>query len=166
MDDYLSKPVRSEDMRGVIERWGVAATPGETALPATPATPGLAHPAEVPPVDMDRLREMTDGTEAGMRELVALYVEQTTTQLGQLSAAAKAGDAAEVRRIAHSCAGASATCGMSALVPLLRELERQGHEGKLLDSEKLCADASLEFTRIRHCLAPYLAAPTEFASQV
>ena len=116
-------------------------------------------------MDLERLREMTDGTDAGIRELVALYVQQTTTQLEQLTAAAKAGDKTEVRRIAHSCAGASATCGMSVLVPILRELERQGHEGKLADAEKLCADANLEFVRIRHCLSPYLGTPTELASQ-
>jgi len=82
-----------------------------------------------------------------------------------LAAAAMAGDKAEVRRIAHSCAGASATCGMSAIVPLLRELERQGQDGKLLGAEKLCAAAEQEFARIRHCLAPYLGVPTQLASQ-
>ena len=165
MDDYLSKPVRAEEMRGMIERWGMVINSGDTVAPATSSVPGPARSADAPPVDLERLREMTDGTDVGMRELVALYVQQTTTQLEQLTAAAKAGDKAEVRRIAHSCAGASATCGMSVLVPILRELERQGHEGRLSDAEKLCADAGQEFVRIRHCLSAHLVTPTELASQ-
>ena len=33
--------------------------------------------------------------------------------------------------MAHSCAGASATLGMVQLVPMLRELEKQGASGTL-----------------------------------
>lgn len=40
----------------------------------------------------------------------------------------------EVARIAHSCAGASAICGMVSLVPLLRELERACQEGRTADA--------------------------------
>jgi len=72
---------------------------------------------------MKRLRDFADGSEDSLRELVTLFVTQTTEQLGQLAEAIRALDAAEVRRLAHSCAGASATCGMSSLAQLLRELE-------------------------------------------
>jgi HPt (histidine-containing phosphotransfer) domain-containing protein len=69
----------------------------------------------------------------------------------------KTSDAAGVRRIAHSCAGASATCGMKRIVPLLRELERQGDEGKLTNAPRNCSLRSVtEFDLIRTTLTPYL----------
>ena len=37
----------------------------------------------------------------------------------------------EVRAVAHSCVGASATCGMNAIVPPLRELEMNAKNGHL-----------------------------------
>jgi HPt (histidine-containing phosphotransfer) domain-containing protein len=114
-------------------------------------------------VDLERLREVTDGTEAGLRELVNLYLDQTTGQLAQLARAVAENQPGEVRRIAHSCAGASATCGMTDIVPLLRELERQGFEGRLTTAEELLAGAQREFARLRDYLAPYSSAPNPVA---
>ncbi|MGO9517321.1 MAG: Hpt domain-containing protein, partial [Candidatus Korobacteraceae bacterium] len=62
----------------------------------------------------------------GLRELVDMFLNQTHKQFGQIEAAIRDGKADEVRRVAHSCAGASATLGMTRLVPKLRELEKLG----------------------------------------
>ena len=161
MDDYIAKPVRLEDVRHMIERWGAKAAleqpaqqlPGMDAADAdSPAAPGPASGstkvADEDPVDMERLLEFTDGSADNLRELVTLYLTQTTEQLEKLRAAVAAGDSAEVRRVAHSCAGASATCGMRHLVPLLRELEQQGRDGKLTSAEDVFKQAGKEFKRI------------------
>jgi len=84
--------------------------------------------------------------------------------LEKLRSSVVAADAAEVRRVAHSCAGASATCGMRQLVPLLLELEGQGREGKLVNAEKLCQQALHEFQRIRSFLDERVPGPLELKS--
>jgi CheY-like chemotaxis protein len=167
MDDYLAKPVRPEDVRGIIERWGNAIASSQTAKdkPAAPLA-AAAEPGGKPPVDMERLRELTDGTEAGVRELVKLYIDQTTTQLRELETAIRAGQAVEVRRLAHSCAGASATCGMGGIVPLMREMEKQGFEAKLTTAAGLYADAAREFDRICAFLATYSSPNDETAARI
>src|SRR5579883_2846759 len=156
MDDYIAKPVRPEDVRQIIERWGAQAAlvqpvaspqPEPADLNSNRAGPAAA--SEDAPVDMERLLEFTDGSTDNLRELVTLYLTQTTEQFDKLRAAVAASDAAEVRRLAHSCAGASATCGMRHLVPLLRELERQGRAGKLTDAGDIFERAGQEFKRIR-----------------
>jgi two-component system sensor histidine kinase/response regulator len=100
-----------------------------------------------------------------LRELITLYLSQTEEQLGQMAAAVKAGNAQEVRRLAHSCAGASATCGVRQLVPLLRELERQGFEGQLTSAPQLSREAGQEFQRIRCFLEAYLAERSGLAAK-
>jgi CheY-like chemotaxis protein/HPt (histidine-containing phosphotransfer) domain-containing protein len=182
MDDYLAKPVRPEDIRNIIERWAEAAAkvdPQKKAVNGAPqnndAEPGArrtagsdSHPHaglevheksvdEEPPVDIDRLNEFTDGNLDSLRELVTLYLDQTTTQLEQLEAAINAQSASDVRRLAHSCAGASATCGMRKLVPMLRELEHKGFENKLEGAAAICQNAIREFDRIRAFLEAHLA---------
>jgi CheY-like chemotaxis protein len=162
MDDYIAKPVRPEDVRKIIECWAAKRaaleplTQPQTApveISKTPPPGAVVAPASgEEPVDMDRLMEFTDGSAENLRELVALYLTQTTEQLDKLRAALAAPDPCEVRRVAHSCAGASATCGMRNLVPLLRELERQGREGKLTNAESIFEQANLEFKRIRSFL--------------
>ena len=162
MDDYLSKPVRPEDVRAVIERWGTKAGMQDSA-----GTDSAVETANVLvstdkimndklAVDMERLNEFTEGNPENLTELVTLYMKQTTDQLQQLEVAVKAGDAPTVKRLAHSCAGASATCGMQRIVVPLRELERQGHEGTLVTASELYSQVTQEFELIRQTLAPYL----------
>jgi len=75
--------------------------------------------------------------------------------LQELRAAAEKSGSKEVERIAHKAAGASATCGMNAIVPTLRELERQGRENALKDAVLLVARAAKELERIRAFLDTY-----------
>jgi CheY-like chemotaxis protein/nitrogen-specific signal transduction histidine kinase len=173
MDDYIAKPVRLEDVRAIVERWGSIAAAADVVKtdavqePKTVAQQKTQPPASAAeaPVDMERLLEFTDGSAENLRELVTLYLEQTAEQMEQLDAAIAAGGAADVRRLAHSCAGASSTCGMRRLVPLLRELERQGVEGKLVTAGEICEEASREFTRIRAFLEAYMAGHTGLVSK-
>jgi len=166
MDDYLAKPVRLEDVRRILERWGPVATGDEQSeaialrteqtdtKPMKKQETSSASPAtELVPVDMERMVNMSEGTEEGLRELVALYLEQTSEQFVQLEAAISKSDAESVRSLAHSCVGASATCGMNGIVPLLRELERQGHAGTLTNAAQVYEQAAREFTRIKEFLA-------------
>jgi HPt (histidine-containing phosphotransfer) domain-containing protein len=131
---------------------------GASDLPRAGSTANhVSVPNDEPPVDIDRLNEFTDGNLESLRELVTLYLDQTTTQLEQLEAAIRAHSANEVRRLAHSCAGASATCGMRRLVPMLRELEHKGSENRLDGSAAICENATREFERIRSFLEAHLA---------
>ena len=170
MDDYIAKPVRLEDMRNIIERWGpkAMASGSESKATRTPAKAPGPQPvpaADEAPVDMTRLMEFADGSIEDLQELVSLYLSQTSGQLEQLETAVRAGAVQEVRRLAHSCAGASATCGMRCLVPLLRKLERQGSDGKLVDAEALCRQATNEFARLRKFLKDYLPSHSEAPSK-
>ena len=153
MDDYLAKPIRPKEVRAIIERWSSQiGSPAPVAPAAPPAT--VAPPvAEEPPVEMDRLMDLGGGDMESLKELVELYLKQTTEQIAQLGTAIRANQPEQVRHVAHSCAGASATLGMARLVPLLLELERQGKAGQLTSAESLCADLAREFGRIQDFLA-------------
>jgi CheY-like chemotaxis protein/HPt (histidine-containing phosphotransfer) domain-containing protein len=177
MDDYVAKPVRLENIRAIVEHWGPVA--GKTQVPVTasaatqvPLTApsslsaeGTAAPIDETPVDMTRLLDFTDGNPESVRELVTLYLDQTGAQLEQLDLAVQAGKAQEARKLAHSCAGASATCGMRRLVPLLRELERQGLEERLTNATELSRQAGEEFQRISAFLQAYLDAHASLAAK-
>lgn len=112
-----------------------------------------ARPDARPVMDWDRFSEVTDGNEETMRELIELFYRQTTQQLCQIEAALKIGKADEVRRVAHSCAGASATLGMVRLAPVLRTLEKQAAEGNLGEAPQLFQNAGAEFKQIQLFLA-------------
>ncbi len=154
MDDYLAKPIRPKDVRAIIENWSSELASSASAQPVLPPVAPTPD-AEESPVEMDRLIDLGGGSVESLRELVELYFNQTTGQLTQLETAIQADKAEEVRQVAHSCAGASATLGMKRLVPLLRELERQGKAGQLTNAQQLCADAQREFRRTQDFLAKH-----------
>ena len=173
MDDYIAKPVRPEDVRVIVERWGKSAgfNAADSAASAATVTAAKAEASKGPvaaadeAVNMARLMEFTEGNPENLRELVSLYVDQTVGQLEQLEAAVRANQPPEVRRIAHSCAGASATCGVTKLVPLLREMERQGAQGRLTSGAELMDQITKEFARVRVVLAPYQNAGADLAAK-
>ena len=162
MDDYISKPVRPDDVRTILERWGPRAGNEESkttesapeAEAVESSAPETAHLP--PPVDMERLLDFANGSPENFRELAELYLQQTSRQIEQLNAAVAGKAAEEVRRLAHSCAGASSTCGMPVIGPMLRELERQGYEGLLDNAPELAQKINWEFNRIQQFLNDYL----------
>jgi len=165
MDDYLAKPVRLEDVRRILERWGpVAIGDNDVASKSLKSTQPNAtmsqqnastqvEQTEPSPVDINRLVSMTEGTEDSVRELIGLYLSQTAEQFEQIKAAIASGDAPTVRRLAHSCVGASATCGVGRLVPLLRQLERIGQDGTLGDAQPVFEQLLREFERVKEFFA-------------
>src|SRR5581483_6086567 len=159
------KPVRPDDVRLVLERVAsrasaldLAATPEDSSANGVPEEPAASVEPEPlpPPVDMERLLDFANGNPENLRELAELYLQQTSRQVEQLSAAVKAAAAEDVRRLAHSCAGASSTCGMTTISPILRELEHQAVEGLKPSSHDLARRIEAEFDRIRKFLEDYL----------
>jgi HPt (histidine-containing phosphotransfer) domain-containing protein len=169
MDDYLPKPVRPEALRAALERWGAAITSriapavGDQIASSVDVASGSRSacdhtPLAVdhPPLDIDRFRELAGGDDRGMHELVTLYLRQTEEQLQRLRLAIEAELCSEVNKLAHSCAGASATCGMDRIVPPLRELERMGHSNNLTGARSQLESATSELKRIRQYFASHV----------
>jgi len=138
MDDYISKPVRPEDLTKVLDRifadqLGVVAS-------------SAAKPVQPAPVDLERLHEAM-GDE--VFEIVDIYLMQMSENLKRLKTAVEAGDAQEVNLVAHNCGGTSANCGMRAVVEPLRALETMARAGSLIGADILCAQVVKEFERTK-----------------
>ncbi len=147
MDDYLAKPVRPKDIRDMLEKWsGKVLAENKTQTATTPAPP--AEPA----VDMDRMNDLTDGNDDSLRELVDMYLKQTNKQFDQMQTFIRESNADGLRRVAHSCAGASATLGMTRLVPKLREMERLGTSGTVTGGQVIFDQAAREYSDIQDFL--------------
>jgi PAS domain S-box-containing protein len=133
MDDYLSKPLKVEDLQRALERWGPAPVL-QVELPLHP--PALDR--SCPPVNLKQLRAIAGQDEQEVRQLVDLYLQQTAVAIAELKVAVASGSAREVERLAHSCAGASLNCGMVGMARLFQRLERSAHEGRVADGDRWC----------------------------
>ncbi|MFL6208777.1 MAG: response regulator [Pyrinomonadaceae bacterium] len=150
MDDYISKPVKPEELGAVLDRLLNTAGHG-VETDATPAQ------AAVAPVDMERLHLMMGDDPEEISEILGVYLSEMAKSFIQLGSAIEAGNADEVSLIAHNCMGVSANCGMVALVEPLRKLERMGHEQQLADAAPLGLQVGREFDRVKTFLQENLA---------
>ena len=148
MSDYLSKPVKDTELKKALERTPLppaAAAAADTDIKLAP--PEATNDNDL--VDLERLEAAANEDPAMLQELVELYFAQAKDLMNGLRGAITAGSAKDVDHFAHKLVGASLACGMSAMVLPLRELERQGKEGRLTNAEALFAQTSrhLELTR-------------------
>jgi two-component system sensor histidine kinase/response regulator len=178
MDDYISKPVKSEVLRGKLERWTRAggkelsgAGLSESNVPAEDRgvsvidqaqlaalreirQPGHADLFTELSVDLECLRDAASPEK--LKRIVELYIHHTAERLAELKSAIKRESAADVCAIAHKCLGSSRTCGMIAIVPSLTELERIGKEGDLQGAEEQLKTAQAAFEKIKRFLEEYV----------
>lgn len=81
--------------------------------------------------DLDFWRDLAEGDDDSARELLTLYLEDTSAQISLMVSGLAAGRADEVGRAAHTCAGSSGTCGVDTLAGLFRQLEKQARDNRL-----------------------------------
>lgn len=165
MDEYLPKPVQPQKIQALLELFGnrlFGAAPGavktlevpvETAATNVPApTAAPSSSVVAPPVNMERLQDFAAGDPAQMDELIRIYITQTSQNLMRLHQAILEARTDETVRLAHSAAGASATCGMDAMTAPFRQIEHLSGEGKMKESLELLPVLEREFARTQQYL--------------
>lgn len=156
MDDYLAKPIKTAGLKALLDRW-VPTCRERSETPSAvesnePLVQSDSTDTKEPPVDMDRLREMGVDDDELVQELVDLYYSQAEGLIKQLEHAVQTGEAQDIKQFSHKLCGASATCGMNAIVPFLRQLESMGDSGELDGAEKLCSIVSRQYIEIQNFL--------------
>jgi HPt (histidine-containing phosphotransfer) domain-containing protein len=116
-----------------------------------PNTSGAANA-----VDFDQLQSACDGDAAMMRELMDLYFQQADDIIARLDKAINGNSVSDVNHLAHKLAGSSLACGMSAVVPSLRQLEGGAKAGHLNGAPELFTDVTSKMAVIRVRVQEYL----------
>jgi signal transduction histidine kinase/DNA-binding response OmpR family regulator len=130
MDDYLAKPIRSEQLEAVIERWIAteeASASAPRAVNGEPAADALEGVQVLEDATIAQLEEMLAPE---MREhLLGTFDEQLRRCVADIESAAVRCDHGEVKRVAHLLKGSSATFGASRLRAICQRLERASADG-------------------------------------
>ncbi|RYD18991.1 MAG: response regulator [Verrucomicrobiaceae bacterium] len=145
MDDHLSKPVRIDALKRVLEKW-------LSQTPRQPVAEEIAEPvtaADEPPADLARLMAISAGSGDIFQQLVSDYLAQAEEILAHIALAIERRDAKEVHLLAHKLGGSSSTCGMNAILEPLALLERLARGGQLATALPLQQDATRKLFRIR-----------------
>jgi HPt (histidine-containing phosphotransfer) domain-containing protein len=114
-DDYIAKPLRSQELYALIDRHA----------PAPEPEPGAAT------FDADALRDLLEGDEELMHELIDLFLEGCPGLMVRVGRAIDEADADALNSAAHELKGSMGSFAARAAVETARELESMGRAGDL-----------------------------------
>jgi signal transduction histidine kinase/DNA-binding response OmpR family regulator/HPt (histidine-containing phosphotransfer) domain-containing protein/PAS domain-containing protein len=179
MDDYVSKPIRIEELVEALsksrplalsqaaeaplslargpEQAGTGLEPGEAgAEEASPTPSGAPDPlpdaAVLDPTALENLLSMVGDEFVYMVELIDSFLEDAPQLLAELDEFVAGGDAAGVRRVAHSLKSNGADFGATTFSNLCKELEMMGKEGAIDGAADLTADIAAEYRKVEAAL--------------
>jgi HPt (histidine-containing phosphotransfer) domain-containing protein len=148
MDDYLSKPVRLDDLKCALD--GVLRPAGESQSQAP------AGKSSIPPVDPEAiflLRSLRrPGKPDPVSELIDLFLEETPLRVREIYAGIRSGDREAVETSAHSLKGNASTLGALRLAGACGKVEEEAGNGGLERAEGLVQEIEAEFEEVRNAL--------------
>jgi PAS domain S-box-containing protein len=150
MDDYITKPVRPDNIAETLERW-IRPEPVAPVVPATSA--GTARSGAIDPERFAVLRDLDGGDGELLAAIIDGYLDEAATLLAALREALAEGDPHSVERAAHALKGASANLGAVHVADTCATLEALGRAGTLSTAAQLVEDATTHFDEVRATLA-------------
>ncbi|HSY53725.1 MAG TPA: response regulator [Opitutaceae bacterium] len=155
MDEFISKPIRYEELKAAIER--------VLAKPAAPAPSRAGAPPSAGPVvlDLAQFEHLTTLQDAGdpkfLANLIDLFLEETPKRFRDLASSLAAGDARAARQLAHTVKGACDNFGARALQAHCSQIEECTRSGNLKGALALIGKLEPELA----CLAKELSLQKE-----
>lgn len=125
MNDYISKPIRMEDLHEAFDRCPVKPKAEEAAGEEEEASTVINFQV------LDELVAMLGNDIDFASGLIHDFLEDGEDLLGNIRSALEGGNAAELERAAHTLKSSSATFGAIEAAQVCKELEEQGKHGQL-----------------------------------
>ena len=141
MNDYLTKPLRPQDLRAALLRNLPEAL--RSGAPERDAEEHLDRSAREELIADDQ-----EGGKALYTELVDIFLDSVPRLIQQLGAAASTGNLESIRTAAHTLKGSCSAMGARRLGTLTRSLELAAHHGELEQAVRLITDVSQEYESV------------------
>ncbi len=141
MDDYLAKPVTSEEIQRTLERWGqICRARKRGQNPKLPSEIQINSPqiAELKAIDKHLLSEMVD-----------LFLEQTPQLIEELRKFVQQKDTANIIKIAHKLKGSSLNLGILSLASLCKKIEIKSQSKDLSEINSLIRQLEEDYEQVR-----------------
>jgi CheY-like chemotaxis protein/HPt (histidine-containing phosphotransfer) domain-containing protein len=148
MDDYLSKPIRVDELAAALRRCRPHVAP---PLPA-PAQGQRAIAGVLDPPALERLVETIGDDRNLLTALIDTFVSDAPRLVEAARRGLEHGQTDEVRRAAHTLKANGATFGATSLSELSRQLEALARSGTLEGADELITQIDAEYQRVRIAL--------------
>jgi signal transduction histidine kinase/CheY-like chemotaxis protein len=144
MDDYISKPVKIEELGRVIEE----SQPPSTVSRLATDIPGINR-TEPRPYDTELVQDLM--TAVGSQAFVGILntmIDDASRLLNGLQQALAHSDATQVRHWAHTLKSNAMTIGATAMVHQFQQLENMGADGSVSGAASTAAKAQTDYQQL------------------
>ncbi len=146
MDDYVSKPVKPQELVEAVERCFDGAS-WEGPVKAT-----VANSNEKDIFDKSILLDVLSGDEELLKTILQGFLEDTPNQINTLKEAQRSGDASQIARQAHPLKSASSSVGATVMQELALQIETEGEAGNLEQTASLIDVLERAFEELKSVL--------------
>jgi len=153
MDDHLSKPFSMQTLQDMLDRW--IRRPEAKIAPAQAAAAPAAGAAGV--LDRNVLQQLgkvlTNGKPELLTRVINLYLTESPKILQKLRQAARASDASEIARSAHSLKSSSANVGAKVLSRYCEDIEASARRADTEAARMILAKIETEHDSVLSALS-------------
>ena len=154
MDGYIAKPIREDDLRGMIDNLVFdQAGPALLVDTAADTAPSQSAPepeaGQVPVFDRNALLSRLGGNESLVEKFVAMFFASADEHLALLRQAAETGDTEQIRAKAHAIKGSAANVGAMSLSEAASALGKAIREEQFTEQPLLLARLEEQYALFR-----------------
>jgi HPt (histidine-containing phosphotransfer) domain-containing protein len=134
MDDYLSKPIQSAELKRILDKFT------------------LSEPIALPqpePMDKEAALACMSGDAGILADIAALFLDDFPKLLGEIRTAVASGHAVALHRAAHTLKGSLGYLGARPAETQARKLEGLGRSGELEGAVEVLAELENQLARLR-----------------
>ena len=151
MDDYLTKPMRQEDLAETLSRRlpDRAVTSGKAGAADSSREPSPSQTPLPDSFDLEKLSRVCRDNQAQVNEMLSLFVSSTESLLTDLARAVDQRDAVQAARQAHQIRGAAAYLGAGEITGLAGAVEAHAKARDWDPCATAMEDLEAAFIRLR-----------------
>ena len=157
MNDYLLKPFKYTELRGMVEKWAARQAEPRKQMVSQKAPQSDESNVISQVLDMevvDELRLLGRGKKPSLlQELIDVYLDRSPALLQLIQSGADEGNVSDLESGAHKLKSCSGNLGGMRLYALCNELEESIRNGHLQDPRPFVAKIEREYERVRAALA-------------
>jgi len=147
MDDYLTKPIKPEDLSAALDRIF-----GDSRAATIPVESARSVQAPEAGFDLTAALNYVGGDRELLDELLGIFAEDAPVRMEAIRRAIAGGDTPELMREAHTLKGALKVIGATTAAGLAEGLEALGRAGGTNGADKLGAALEREMDRLLQSL--------------
>jgi signal transduction histidine kinase/CheY-like chemotaxis protein len=159
MDDYLSKPIRMDELESKLTKWlplEASDDPPSTVLSLLEKGEDQGQPPEIPVWDANTLKELVGDNPALCSRLLQKFLKNAHVQIKALNDAGQTGNLQRLAEVAHTLKSAARTIGAFVMAELCQRIETAATAKDSDVSLALTADISCTFDQVQEMILQHL----------